>query len=403
MASEVSAGPAVTAERGHADQRPGLGAPVRAGPRQFRRPLPAAPPRDRPRPLHADVLRRGSSSGYAGHGWTTLVDPLRARGRHRRRADSSWTSAQPHPRRAPHRHPPRPVIVPVRDDHHRIRRVHRPRHQRQPPRPQVPQPHPHPHLRQVPIPVPAHPRSRRPPAGRVVIVEGALDALASATAAAATGRSDRITAVAATGVTVSGWQADQVLDLSPNPPLIALDGDHAGRDGTDRWITALFLHRHRPALVLHLPDGHDPASWIVEHGPEGLDTFLTDAGSPTRRASPAPWSLPCPAGTWPGSHCEGAADPIRDTIAAVTPLARGLGPSMRATLVAQAAAEMTRNGWNPNNTFTRAIQRDLADLHPSPTRPTCNRTPHEPRRRPATGQPQPRCPTCTDPPRKDPP
>ena len=69
-------------------QRARLAAPVRAGPREFRRALPAAPPRDRPTPAAHRTARRTAACrhpgqplvGYAGHGWTTLVDALRRDG-----------------------------------------------------------------------------------------------------------------------------------------------------------------------------------------------------------------------------------------------------------------------------------------------------------------------------------
>ena len=41
-------------------------------------------------------------------------------------------------------------------------------------------------------------------------------------------------AVTTNGVTVSAAQAQAVLALRPKPPVIALDGDRAGREGTDR-------------------------------------------------------------------------------------------------------------------------------------------------------------------------
>ena len=211
--------------------------------------------------------------------------------------------------------------------------------------------------------------------GRAVVVEGALDALAVAAAAATAGVGDRIAPCAALGVTVSPAQADQVLALSLNPPLIALDADDAGRDGTLRWLTALSLDRGRPALLLRLPDGRDPADWISEHGPSGLDAFLSEVHL-TLDDDLGPHDdlrLP-PRPTLPGRDLvrlalDRAHDPIRDVAAAITPLARRLGPGMRATLIAQAAAEMTSHGCNPGNAFTRAVTRELRDLHPVPVAP----------------------------------
>src|SRR5450759_4301930 len=75
------------------------------------------------------------------------------------------------------------------------------------------------------------------------------------------------------GVTVSGVQAQTVLSLHPKPPVIALDGDSAGREGTDRWLRALCVERGRPALVTRLPHGVDPAELLQHQGVSGLWAF----------------------------------------------------------------------------------------------------------------------------------
>jgi DNA primase len=68
----------------------------------------------------------------------------------------------------------------------------------------------------------------------VVVVEGVLDALAIAAAAAQSGEHGMFAPATTSGVTVSSVQARAVLALHPKPPVIALDGDQAGREGTDR-------------------------------------------------------------------------------------------------------------------------------------------------------------------------
>ena len=74
-------------------------------------------------------------------------------------------------------------------------------------------------------------------------------------------------------MTVSAVQAPAVLALHPKPPVIALDGDRAGREGTDRWLRALCIERGRLALVSRLPDGVDPAEWLQRRGVSGLPAF----------------------------------------------------------------------------------------------------------------------------------
>jgi DNA primase len=103
----------------------------------------------------------------------------------------------------------------------------------------------------------------------VVIVEGVLDALAIAAAAARTGEMDRFAPCTTSGVSVSQEQVCRVLALHPQPPVIALDGDEAGATGTGRWLAGLT----RPAMVTTLPAGSDPAEWLAVHGDPGLSAF----------------------------------------------------------------------------------------------------------------------------------
>lgn len=122
----------------------------------------------------------------------------------------------------------------------------------------------------------------------VVLVEGPLDALAVAAAAAASGRLAEFTPVSAGGVTPSPAHARHVAGLTCGPVVVAMDGDRAGRDGTRRWIEALAALDREP-LVAHLPPGRDPADWIAHHGPAGLD--LVDPARlpiPVRDLSPGP-------------------------------------------------------------------------------------------------------------------
>jgi DNA primase len=192
--------------------------------------------------------------------------------------------------------------------------------------------------------------------GRAVIVEGVFDAIALAAVAVEAGVSDKIAPVAACGVSVSAAQADQVLSITANPPLIALDGDDAGAGGTDRWLTRLCLERGRPAYVTRLPDGIDPADWVAAHGVRGLDAFLDPPLVGRGHADGRPF---LPGADLVRLTLGPGGEPMRSVVDAVAPVARELGPALSTALVEQVVAEMTRSGWNPNNLFTRTLSREL--------------------------------------------
>ena len=96
------------------------------------------------------------------------------------------------------------------------------------------------------------------PEATVVVVEGPLDALAIAATAADADLADRVIPVSANGTAVSGPQAAQVCALAPAGIVLALDGDDAGRAGTERWLDALTLQRHRLPKVAARPTGSTP-------------------------------------------------------------------------------------------------------------------------------------------------
>lgn len=64
-----------------------------------------------------------------------------------------------------------------------------------------------------------------------------------------------------------------MLSLAAALPVIALDGDTAGTEGTDRWVHQLCVESRRPVLVIRLAVGVDPADWLAEHGTAGLSAF----------------------------------------------------------------------------------------------------------------------------------
>ena len=114
-----------------------------------------------------------------------------------------------------------------------------------------------------PLPAPTHPD------GRVIVVEGTLDALAIAQAAIRSGQADRICPVTQSGKELSATQLYTVLELCHSPLVVAFDGDGAGREAASR-LARRVIDRRRRVAVVDLPDGHDPASWLAAVGPAGL-------------------------------------------------------------------------------------------------------------------------------------
>ncbi len=105
--------------------------------------------------------------------------------------------------------------------------------------------------------------------GVVVIVEGAIDALAIAAAARAAGLADRFQPACTSGLSFSDSQIEQILAIHPRAPVIALDGDQAGQQAAARLAARIAQHG-REAAIVTWPRGEDPASWLAEHGPDGL-------------------------------------------------------------------------------------------------------------------------------------
>ena len=110
------------------------------------------------------------------------------------------------------------------------------------------------------------------PNASIVVCEGPLDALAIATSAARSAYDGLIVPVALSGTAMTSEQAHFILALSPSQPILCPDGDAAGIAAAEKWQAAL-LSAGRGARYLDLPDGHDPASWLQEHGSLGLAVF----------------------------------------------------------------------------------------------------------------------------------
>jgi DNA primase len=191
----------------------------------------------------------------------------------------------------------------------------------------------------------------------VVIVEGVLDALAIAAAAARAGEMDRFAPCSASGATASQEQVCRVLALHARPPVIAMDGDSAGAEGTNRWLAGLCLDGEQPAMVTTLPPGSDPADWLAAQGDSGLSAF--DNRGALR--SDEPGIRP----TLPGRQLVGLladrhSQPVRAVLASIVPLAAQLPPEHAARLLREVEGELTRRGWNPNGSFTRELAQAVA-------------------------------------------
>jgi DNA primase len=130
--------------------------------------------------------------------------------------------------------------------------------------------------------------------GRVIVVEGILDALAVAVAALRAGRHPAICPVTRSGRELSEVQMRAILELHPSKPVLAFDGDAAGADSARRHQQA-FARLGHDVDFARVPAGHDPASWLAETGPDGLDALrgsaprMAPAGH--RRREPAPASI----------------------------------------------------------------------------------------------------------------
>jgi DNA primase len=111
--------------------------------------------------------------------------------------------------------------------------------------------------------------------GRVVVVEGTIDAMAMAVAAIQAGRASAFCPVTQSGRELSPAQLDHVLALSALPPIIGFDGDSSGREPTARLLSSA-AQRRVTVLVTTLPEGHDPASWLADRGPSGLSAWISE-------------------------------------------------------------------------------------------------------------------------------
>jgi DNA primase len=105
--------------------------------------------------------------------------------------------------------------------------------------------------------------------GQVVVVEGTIDALAVAAAAAKAGFSSKFAPVCESGTALSNSQVAQVMAIHERAPVLAADGDTAGGAANTNWASAL-ARQGRESAIVAWPEEGDPASWLAAHGTAGL-------------------------------------------------------------------------------------------------------------------------------------
>ncbi|HZT67931.1 MAG TPA: toprim domain-containing protein [Acidimicrobiales bacterium] len=110
-------------------------------------------------------------------------------------------------------------------------------------------------------------------ADNLVVVEGAIDALAIDAAGA---QADlNVAAVSPSGVALTAAHRAAIILQAAKPPVLCADGDVAGRAATTAWVMAMTQEGHE-VVAGTLPDPADPADWLAVHGCEGLSAFLRD-------------------------------------------------------------------------------------------------------------------------------
>ena len=201
----------------------------------------------------------------------------------------------------------------------------------------------------------------------VVVCEGPLDALAVAAQAASSGMSDRYAPVAPSGLALSDIQLNGVLAIHPFPPVFCADGDTAGRQATVDWATRAALVG-RESVITTWPDGHDPASWIAEHGEKGLLAVTRKGCLQRQQASLRPRHAGeiITQSALHGRHDQ--PDSFQHVVISAMALAAGL-PGAAAVRYRQAAAEvLTAAGTESPDDDAQLLESLQTALIPSPPR-----------------------------------
>ena len=163
---------------------------------------------------------------------------------------------------------------------------------------------------------------------QVVLCEGTLDALAIAACAAQAGSSAKYAPIVESGLAISPAQWDTILAVHHQPLMICADGDPAGHQASTRWATEAAL-RGRESVITTWPEGHDPASWLAEHGVDGL-AAVTRAGclNADRRELRPRHSAPIVVATL-GAEARQAGQPVDTAVLHPLGIITGCGPRTR--------------------------------------------------------------------------
>jgi DNA primase len=192
-------------------------------------------------------------------------------------------------------------------------------------------------------------RATDSPASNLVVVEGALDALAIE-AAAADARTD-INAVSPSGVALTSTHRAQILALTSWPPVLCADGDAAGRAATAQWVTDL-TREGREVVALTLPDPWDPAAWLAQCGHAGLMAFVRQGC-----LNPAPNEIrPVHAGRYLAQLAAQRNWSPDRALAELGVLGAGLHSHLaRARFAEQAGGGLASAGWGPDGWLERTV------------------------------------------------
>ena len=192
-------------------------------------------------------------------------------------------------------------------------------------------------------------RADREQCANLVVVEGAIDAIAIEAAAVQVGLG--ISAASPLGVALTTEHRTQLGAWTPTPPVLCADGDAAGSAATARWATEMAFEG-RESFSVCLPDGRDPAEWLAIGGPDGVRVFV-----PFGRLSQSP-RHPCPThtGRLLAELAISEKRQLSDTIILLSGLAARLPHERsRQRFIVEAARGLALAGVGPDGWLERAI------------------------------------------------
>jgi DNA primase len=194
------------------------------------------------------------------------------------------------------------------------------------------------------------------PCANLVVVEGAIDAVAIEAVAARAHMA--VTAVSPSGVALTADHRAHVAASSSGPPVLCADGDAAGRAATARWIGDMTLDG-REVLALSLPGPFDPADWLAIHGADGLLAFVGAGYAGTRAGEPRPVH----AGRYLANELAQRGTGLATSIAALAHAGRRLrDASARDRFLLQAACVLAEAGLGPDGWLQRQLSTGASAL-----------------------------------------